>query len=91
MVLKFFSDQYPQVRFNRIYDAETHGWKNKDFHKYCNNKGWTLTIVQTTSDFIFGGFTTAEWESSGIYHPDPHSFLFSVNEGSKYPITGEDS
>jgi hypothetical protein len=25
-----------------------------------------------------------------IFKPDPHSFLFSVNEGSKYPITQGD-
>jgi hypothetical protein len=46
-----------------------------------------LTIVETTKGFIFGGFTTAEWESKFINKPCPHSFLFSVNEGSKYPIT----
>jgi hypothetical protein len=40
----------------------------------------------TTADFIFGGFTTAEWESKAINKTDPKSFLFSVNEGSKYPI-----
>ena len=92
MVIKFFRDQYPQARFERIYDAHTHGWKNKDFHACCDLKGWTLTLVQTTTDFIFGGFTTAEWESPppslAVDKPDPSSFLFSVNEGSKYPITG---
>jgi hypothetical protein len=51
-----------------------------------------LTIVETVKDFIFGGFTTAEWESpsSWIYKPCPHSFMFSVNEGRKYPITEGD-
>jgi hypothetical protein len=88
MLIKFVRDQFPRARFQRIYDAETDGWKDKDFHRCCDLKGWTLTIVETTKDFIFGGFTTAEWES--LYHigkPCPHSFLFSVNEGSKYPIT----
>ena len=46
--------------------------------------------METTKDFIFGGFTTAEWESTYIHKPSPHSFLFSVNEGSKYPITSGD-
>jgi hypothetical protein len=79
--------------FERIYDATNpaHGWEAKDFHRCCDEKGWTLTIVETTDNFIFGGFTTAEWESppplSFIDKPCPHSFLFSVNEGSKYPIT----
>ena len=90
MVIKFVRDQFPKARFQRIYDAATHGWKNTDFHRQCDKKGWTLTIVETTDGFIFGGFTTAEWESPEspwISKPCPHSFLFSVNEGSKYPIT----
>jgi hypothetical protein len=90
MVFKFIRDQYPQARFKRIYDADTDGWKKDDFHRSCNYKGWTLTIVKTTFDFVFGGFTKAPWESSSIYHTDQHSFMFSVNEGSKYPITGGD-
>jgi hypothetical protein len=45
MVMKFIRDQYPQARFERIYDASTHGWEAKDFHNCCDNKGWTLTIV----------------------------------------------
>jgi hypothetical protein len=94
MVMKFVRDKYPQARFERIYDANTHGWEPYNFHDCCDKKGWTLTIVLTTDDFIFGGFTTAEWESppdvDNIYKRDSHSFLFSVNEGSKYPITGRD-
>ena len=98
MVLKFVRDQYPQARFTRIYDASTDGWKAEDFHRCCDKKGWTLTVVETNkgpsyffgSNFIFGGFTTAEWESPIISKPCPHSFLFSVNEGSKYPVTSGD-
>jgi hypothetical protein len=98
MVLQFVREQYPRARFQRIYDATTDGWHAKDFHRCCDKKGWTLTIVETTkkfvvfgSSYIFGGFTTAEWESSWSYKPSPHSFLFSVNEGSKYPITSGDT
>jgi hypothetical protein len=89
--MKFVRDQYPRARFQRIYDASTDGWKNTDFHRCCDKKGWTLTIVETTRGFIFGGFTTAEWESSPNLKPSAHSFLFSVNEGSKYPITSGDT
>ena len=45
MVMKFISDQYPQARFERIYDANTHGWEAENFHDCCDEKGWTLTIV----------------------------------------------
>jgi hypothetical protein len=95
MVIKFVRDQYPQARFKRIYDATVDGWKAKDFHRRCDKRGWTLTIVETSKDFIFGGFTTAEWEThwywyDRVFKTDPQSFLFSVNEGIKYPITHRD-
>jgi hypothetical protein len=92
MVMKFVRDKYPKARFQRIYDAATDGWGAKDFHKCCDKKGWTLTVVETTKGFIFGGFTTTEWESQfpGVEKPSLHSFLFSVNYGSKYMITGGD-
>jgi hypothetical protein len=59
MIMKFVREQYPQAKFKRIYDATTDGWGTRDFHRNCDLKGWTLTIVETTKDFIFGGFTTA--------------------------------
>ena len=90
LILKFVRDQFPQATFQRIYDATTDGWKSDDFHRCCDGKGWTLTVAETTNDFIFGGFTTAEWESGWTSKACPHSFLFSVNEGSKYPITSGD-
>ena len=85
-VMKFVKEQYPRARFKKIYDASIDGWKANDFHRCCDKQGWTLTIVETTKDFIFGGFTTAEWESSDSCKYSPQSFLFSVNEGRKYPL-----
>jgi hypothetical protein len=35
------------------------GWKYTDFHRCCDWKGWTLSIVETTDGFIFGGFAKA--------------------------------
>jgi hypothetical protein len=45
MIMNFVRDLYPQARFERIYDANTHGWKEKNFHELCDKKGWTLTLV----------------------------------------------
>jgi hypothetical protein len=47
----------------------------------------TLTIIKTTNNRIFGGFTTVPWDSSnGTDKTDYHSFVFSVDERTKYPI-----
>jgi hypothetical protein len=45
MVMKFIRDQYPQARLERIYDAVEDGWSAKDFHRCCDKKGWTISIV----------------------------------------------
>lgn len=48
----------------------------------------TLTIIKTITNRIFGGFTTIPMESpsSEIPKTDTHSFLYSVDERTKYPI-----
>ena len=45
MVMQFVRDQYPQARFERIYDASTHGWNQENFISCCVKKGWTLSII----------------------------------------------
>jgi hypothetical protein len=45
MVMKFVRDQYPLAKFERIYSASVDGWSRKDFHRSCDNKGWTLSII----------------------------------------------
>ena len=40
----------------------------------------------TTKNFIFGGFTKAEWDTDENLKYDDSAFLFSVNECMKYPI-----
>ena len=64
------------------------GSKFKNFHKYCDNKGPTLTIIETKDNFIFGGFTPLNWNSNGnesdFYDYSKKTFLFSMNLLKKY-------
>jgi hypothetical protein len=41
-----------------------------------------VTLILTTKDFIFGGFTPIAWDSGGSYKADSsqQSFLFSVKD-----------
>lgn len=43
-------------------------------------------MIKTTNGHIFGGFTTISWDSSGSYKNDFHSFLFSLDRQTKFPI-----
>ena len=60
--------------------------KSKEFHKFCDNKGPTLTLIKINKNKIFGGFTTLDWKSEGgkIYDKSNSTFIFSLNLLKKY-------
>ena len=47
-----------QFNTRLLYRATEDGFGVKDFHRVCDKKGPTLTIIKTTTDHIIGGFTT---------------------------------
>lgn len=66
-----------------LYKASTHGWTSQNFHTACDNKGPTLTIILSSSNYIFGGFTPHSWNSAKNYGAgNAHSWLFSLNNSS---------
>ena len=52
-----------KIKFEKIFVMSVNGSSSQDFHKYCDNKGPTLTIIKTTKNRIFGGFTPLNWET----------------------------
>lgn len=40
-----------------LYKATVDGWNVTDFHRLCDSKGPTVTLIQTTTGRICGGFT----------------------------------
>ena len=53
-----------------IYKATVDGFKGSDFHRKCDNKGKTLTLIKTTKGYIFGGFTSESWGGNSGYKSD---------------------
>ena len=51
------------------------------FHKNCDNKGPTLTIVKTVDGHIFGGYNPRSWVSESMYNECDNSFIFSLSDG----------
>ena len=77
-----------KVNFELIFKMSKNGSNSADFHNYCDNKGPTLTIVKTTKNMIFGGFTTLDWKDSGgyIFDKSNQTFIFSLNLDKKYDM-----
>ena len=66
--------------------------KPEDFHNKCDNKGNTITIIETTKGYIFGGYTELQWDQSNSFKKDKSTFIFSLNNKTKYlPRNNNDS
>ena len=70
-----------------IYRATRDGDSIEMFHSKCDNIRNTLMIVETTTGYIFGGFTSVGWNNKrgkDIY--DNKAFCFSLNLKKIYNI-----
>ena len=76
------------IEFELIFKMSENGTNSEDFHKYCDNKGPTLTIIQTTKNKKFGGFTPLNWgkEGESIVDKSEQTFIFSLNQRKEYDI-----
>ena len=77
-----------EIKFELIFKMSENGDDCSDFHKYCDNKGPTLTLVKTKNNKIFGGFTPLNWENKNIQKNDEsnQTFIFSLNLKKKYNL-----
>jgi hypothetical protein len=64
------------------YRGSQHGFRAVDFHGKCNSQSNTVTLIDTTTGCIFGGFTPIGWDSSSGWKEDPtkQSFLFRIKD-----------
>ena len=64
--------------------------KAATFHRYCDNKGETFTILSSTNGYLFGGYVDVNWtktERIPTYHSSTRAFLFSLMNSKKIPAT----
>ena len=75
------------LKYELIYKMTENGSKAEDFHKCCDDKGPTLTIIKTTSHRIFGGFTPLYWKGSFSKEDvSKRTFISSLNLNKKFEI-----
>ena len=74
------------VSFTLLYK----GTKDKDesqiFHQKCDNEKNILLFILTNKNYIFGGYTSVGFDSSGNAKKDNEAFLFSVDMQKIYDI-----
>ncbi len=61
-----------------LYRATRDGFTSQAFHSKCDGKGNTITIIKSHLNYVFGGYASSAWNSSGTWINDPNAFLFSL-------------
>jgi len=70
-----------------IYKGTKDGFQTTTFHTKCENKGETVTVIQSENGNIFGGYSPLPWANTNNYSHDTRTFLFSlVNKNGKGPL-----
>ncbi|XP_062501310.1 uncharacterized protein LOC134178448 [Corticium candelabrum] len=72
-----------KMNWRLIYKASRDGFRAANFHRCCDNKGETISVIHTTGGYLFGGYTDVPWTSaSGVYKQSSQSFLFAFRSSS---------
>ena len=69
-----------------LYKATLEENTNDDFHRKCDNKGATVTLIETTKGRRFGAYTSLSWSSNEGWKDDKEAFLFSLDNDKKYDV-----
>ena len=83
-IMKYFHKKIK--KYNLLYLASRDGYGVEDFHEKCDGKGFTVILVLTEKNKIFGGFTELEWNKRKRieFEEGDKGFLFSVNNNKIY-------
>ena len=63
-----------------LYRGTRDGMSADVFHNKCNNKGPTISLFKNEKGYIFGGYTSIDWQNppSWVYSSAPDSFIFTL-------------
>jgi len=78
---------FDKKSFSLLWRGSRDGFDATAFHRLCDGKANTITVIKNTNGFIFGGFTSIPWHSSdGVCQADSKAFLFSLTNSSNTPL-----
>ncbi len=75
-----------------MYRATRDGFLASAFHAKCDGMANTVSIIKTNGNYVFGGYSAAQWVSNSSYGYDASAFLFSlrkngVSNNLKFTVT----
>jgi hypothetical protein len=84
-------------QFVLLYSFTRDGADASVFHRLCDEKGPTVTVLYDTKCTVYGGFTEISWTSDGgTFFKDDHAFLFRLYQNGKsyamkFPVKNPDN
>lgn len=72
-----------------LYRGSRDGFKADDFHRHCDDKANTITIIKSADGNIFGGYTQAKWSSNTMWCNDSNAYLFSLVNPMNQPFVSK--
>ena len=91
--IKNWINPFKKIKFELLFRKSRDGSSCETFHKYCDNKGPSLTLVETSKGYKFGGYTPFSFKSQEGNSPqnDNETFIFSLNLMKKFNKLKEES
>ncbi|CAF4873087.1 unnamed protein product, partial [Rotaria magnacalcarata] len=65
-------------KWKLLYKATQDGFRAIDFHRLCDNQTHTVTIIQSKTGYLFGGYAQIPWSSRNTYQTDLKAFIFTL-------------
>jgi len=82
----FFGKDVKKLELKLLYRGSRDGFTAASFHRMCDNKGATLTVIKAeNTKNIFGGYNQGSWSSSGSYVSTP-AWIFSLVNSTGKPL-----
>jgi len=85
-LLAFFGKEVKKLELKLLYRGSKDGFTAAAFHRCCDNKGATLSVIRAeNTKYIFGGYYSGAWNSGGAYGTLP-AWLFSLTNATGKPL-----
>ena len=77
------------IKAQLLYRKSNNDDSYETFHKLCDNKGPTLTLIKATEGFIIGGYTPLNWDNHSSWKIDDDTFIFSLTNKRIFKKSGK--
>ncbi|KAF2071635.1 hypothetical protein CYY_007043, partial [Polysphondylium violaceum] len=77
------------LTFELLYASEGNKFRAPAFHSACDGKGPTVTVIETTDGYVFGGYNSQSWKNTGGFrvYGDDKCFIFTLVNKHGIPPT----